>query len=163
MQDDLEDGARWLAKQGVSDLKRTCIAGASYGGYAALVGAMKTPDFYRCAISYAGVSSLVDVRNRSRLYLNKHVVRRQIGTDTDQLKATSPLYHASKNTVPVLLAHGDRDRTVPVSHSQKMARALEDADKDVHYLALEMGSHRLHLQKNGTAFFEAMDTFLAEH
>ncbi|MBO6226918.1 MAG: S9 family peptidase, partial [Shewanella sp.] len=53
MQNDVEDGTRYLIDQGISDPKRICIVGASYGGYAALMGAAMTPDLYRCAVSVA--------------------------------------------------------------------------------------------------------------
>ncbi len=163
MQDDLEDGARWLIGRGIADRGRICIVGASYGGYAALMGAVKTPDFYRCAISYAGVSSLIDMRFYQRNYLNRKVAEEQIGTERSRLRAVSPRYHADKIQVPVLLAHGDRDRVVPVAQSRDMADALEDADRDFIYMELEDGSHNLHRQQNRTALFEAMERFLGEH
>src|SRR5207244_2733709 len=58
MQTDLSDGVRYLAGQGLIDPKRVCIEGGSYGGYAALAGAVFDPDVYRCAISIAGPSDL---------------------------------------------------------------------------------------------------------
>jgi dipeptidyl aminopeptidase/acylaminoacyl peptidase len=36
MQTDLSDGVRYLVQQGIADPARVGIAGASYGGYAAL-------------------------------------------------------------------------------------------------------------------------------
>ena len=56
MQDDLADGVKTLADQGVIDPARVCIVGASYGGYAALAGATLTPTAYKCAVSLAGIS-----------------------------------------------------------------------------------------------------------
>jgi dipeptidyl aminopeptidase/acylaminoacyl peptidase len=38
MQDDIADGARWAIARGTADAQRICIAGASYGGYATLMG-----------------------------------------------------------------------------------------------------------------------------
>ncbi|MBI3368124.1 MAG: S9 family peptidase, partial [Burkholderiales bacterium] len=52
MQDDI------TASAGHADPKRICIYGASYGGYAAMWGLAKTPELYRCGISFAGVSDL---------------------------------------------------------------------------------------------------------
>src|SRR5262249_27785319 len=60
MQTDVEDGVAALARAGMADPARTCIVGGSYGGYAALAGATLTPDRYRCAVSVAGVSDLVE-------------------------------------------------------------------------------------------------------
>ena len=38
MQDDVADVVRWAADKGIVDGARVCIVGASYGGYAALMG-----------------------------------------------------------------------------------------------------------------------------
>jgi len=35
-----------------------CIVGHGYGGYAALAGAVFTPDLYKCAVSVGGISDL---------------------------------------------------------------------------------------------------------
>ncbi|MFK7976602.1 MAG: alpha/beta hydrolase family protein, partial [Halioglobus sp.] len=163
MQDDLEDGVQSLVSQGIVDADRVCIVGASYGGYAALMGAVKTPDTYRCAISFAGIFSLPDLRATSRHYVNKKIVNAQIGSDKDQLRATSPLYHADKIKAPVLIAHGDIDRTVPVSQSRKMAKALKKSGREYQYLELENGSHSLSNEANRLGLFRAMDAFLAKH
>src|SRR6185503_1759481 len=49
MQDDVTDATRWAIEKGHADKDRICIFGASYGGYAALMGAAREPDLYRCA------------------------------------------------------------------------------------------------------------------
>ena len=163
MQDDLEDSARWLVKMGIADEERICIVGGYYGGYAALMGVVKTPEFYRCAISFAGVSDLVEFRNFKRKFVGGKILRQQIGTDNAELRATSPAYHAERIKAPVLLAHGDRDRTVPITQSNEMAKELRRAKKEVVYLKLEDGSHFLNKQENRTALFEAIEAFLAKH
>ncbi|HKE96217.1 MAG TPA: prolyl oligopeptidase family serine peptidase, partial [Povalibacter sp.] len=58
MQDDIDDGVKWLVAQGKVDPKRVCIMGASFGGYAAMWAAVRNPDIYRCAISFAGVADI---------------------------------------------------------------------------------------------------------
>ena len=50
MQEDVEDGARWLLAKGYADRDRMCIAGWSYGGYAALMGAAKNGDIYNLSL-----------------------------------------------------------------------------------------------------------------
>ncbi len=44
MQDDITDGVRWAIAGGVADPSRICIVGGSFGGYAALQGAVATPE-----------------------------------------------------------------------------------------------------------------------
>src|SRR5690349_20095345 len=58
MQSDLTDAVRSLVEQGIVDPNRVCIAGASYGGYAALAAVTLSPGIFRCAISVAGISDL---------------------------------------------------------------------------------------------------------
>ena len=60
MQDDLSDAVDWAVAQRIADPKRVAIAGASYGGYAALMGAVLSPERYRCAFSFAGITDLID-------------------------------------------------------------------------------------------------------
>jgi dipeptidyl aminopeptidase/acylaminoacyl peptidase len=67
MQDDIDDGMDWLVKQGIADAKRVCLVGISYGGYAALWGATRNPERYRCAVSLAGVSDIVRQENTSEI------------------------------------------------------------------------------------------------
>ena len=56
MQDDVADAVRWATDKGLIDAKRVCIAGASYGGYATLMGAIKYPDLYRCGVAWVAVT-----------------------------------------------------------------------------------------------------------
>jgi dipeptidyl aminopeptidase/acylaminoacyl peptidase len=163
MQDDLTDAAKWLIEEKIADPERIAIAGASYGGYAALMGAVKTPDLFRCAISFAGIGDLNALLKSSQGYLNYGVARKQLGTDKKQLKAVSPLYHIEKIKIPILLGHGNEDRTVPVDQSREMAEELKKEKKVYTYVELDKGDHSLSLQNNRHKFFEAMDRFLDKY
>lgn len=163
MQDDITDAAKWMVKEGYATQSNMCIVGASYGGYAALMATIKTPDMFRCAVSIAGVANLKDVVERSQKFTNNEFVKNQIGDDYDDLEARSPYYAAEKVTTPILLIHGDEDRVVDVDQSRDMADALEDHDKEVKYVELEAGDHFLSIQRNRHAAFEAMDGFLKQH
>jgi dipeptidyl aminopeptidase/acylaminoacyl peptidase len=163
MQDDLTDATNWLIKQGIADPGRICIVGASYGGYAALLAAAKTPDLFQCAISFAGLSDLLAQRNKARNYVNKVVALEQYGRDSKQLEDNSPINLVDKITIPLLLVHGDDDRVVDVEQSRAMVEALEDRDKKFEYIELEHGTHYLDNQQHRTTLFKAMDTFLARY
>ncbi|MES2319505.1 MAG: prolyl oligopeptidase family serine peptidase [Pseudomonadota bacterium] len=58
MQNDVADATRWAIAQGIADPARICIAGASYGGYATLMGLVNDPDLYKCGIDIVGVTDL---------------------------------------------------------------------------------------------------------
>jgi dipeptidyl aminopeptidase/acylaminoacyl peptidase len=169
MQDDLTDAVSHLASTGVADPARVCIMGQSYGGYAALAGAAFTPDVYRCAISVAGVSNLVD---QSRYVVNEgdedegNYIRRSIGDprrDRDRLMARSPAEHAANVRIPVLLLHGDQDGVVPVEHSRKMERALRRAGANVRYVEIKGEGHSYWSDENETTIYREVEAFLAQH
>ena len=162
MQDDLQDAARWLVKHANADNKRICILGGSYGGYAALMGAVKHPETYRCAISIAGVSDLEMVYWDARKYTNKEIERKQFGHDQKQLHQASPVNFAEDIDIPILLIHGDKDRVVAVKHSRNMADELEDEDKHVRYLELEGGDHHLSAEQHRLKTLQEIESFLAE-
>ncbi|PRO67412.1 alpha/beta hydrolase family protein [Alteromonas gracilis] len=163
MQDDITDAANWMVKQGHAEQDNMCIVGASYGGYAALMATVKTPDLFKCAVSFAGVSSLKHVIIHSRRFLNNEFVKNQIGDDFDDLEARSPYYNAEGIKTPILLVHGEEDRIVPPLHSRYMADQLEDYDKVFKYVELESGDHHLSIQRNRHLFFKEMDMFLDQY
>jgi dienelactone hydrolase len=167
MQDDLSDALQWLVQRGTADPTRVCIVGSNYGGYAALMGVAKTPELYRCAVSFAGVTDLLDLEMHQRDFVNGAAVfSQQIGSawgDRDQLKATSPVRLADKIRAPVLLIHGTADLSVPFSQSKDMASALQRAGKRYRFIEQEDGDHHLGQQVHRTEFFRELEAFLAEH
>lgn len=163
MQDDITDGTKWLIDQNIADPDKICIVGASYGGYAALMGVVKTPELFQCAVSFGGVMDLPYMVQKSTKYVGNKFVKKQLGTDSVDLKSRSPAYNAEKINVPVLLAHGEDDRIVDVENSRNMYKALKAEDKDVQFIELENGSHYLSIQANRHRFFNAMDEFLKQH
>ena len=163
MQDDVVDGARWLVEQGVAEPGRLCLVGASYGGYAALMGAAQAPDLFRCAVSFAGVTDLVDLVDYANRFDDDEVVRALVGNDTAQLRNDSPVGQAEKLQVRVLLVHGSDDRVVRVHHGRAMRRALEAAQKPHRYVEQPGGDHLLSSQAQRLELFREMEAFLAEH
>jgi dipeptidyl aminopeptidase/acylaminoacyl peptidase len=69
-------------------------------------------------------------------------VREHIGTQTDpQVIAKSPARFASAVRAPILLIHGVDDTVVPISQSQRMARALKAAGKPYELIELPGEDH----------------------
>ena len=138
MQDDVTSGVKAMIAQGVADPARICIYGASYGGYAALWGLVKTPELYRCGASLAGVTDIgerfSDWSDTNSSEAGREWMRFAVGdmdTMAAQFDAVSPEKHAAQIRVPVLLAHGTDDRRVPIGHSKRMASALKAANVSV--------------------------------
>ena len=134
MQDDVDDGIRHLIEQGIADPERLAIFGWSYGGYAAMVGSMREPNLYRCAISGAGVSSMELIAKDTWGYRFRDVIQKWRG-------GLSPIRHMDAVNIPVLLVHGDRDLIVPIKHSDLFARELDKRGKPHKYLKLVDAAH----------------------
>ncbi len=162
MQDDVIDGLDWLIAEGITDPQRVCIVGGSYGGYVAQVAAYKTPERFRCAVSFAGVSDLpAMVGNLSRYQFGQLTrVRIQSG---ERLQSNSPLHNVERIGVPLLLVHGDQDRSVFIEQSVNMAAALEAAGKPHQFIYQPGGDHFLSVASDRLEFLEAMGVFLAQH
>jgi acetyl esterase/lipase len=170
MQTDISDGVADLAKQGIVDPKRACIAGASYGGYAALAGVTLQHDLYRCAVSIAGVADLVgmlkyDYDNNGRSSSGMRYWQAFMGvngfSESAQLKPISPAELADRADAPILLIHGRDDTVVPIAQSRTMQSALGHAGKPVEMLVMQNEDHwlsreatRVEMLKAAVAFVE---------
>lgn len=151
MQTDLVDGVNHLVATGQAQQNNVCIAGGSYGGYAALMGAILYDDVYKCAVSFNGVTDLEDyLKHKADLYGRRSdvvdAVEAMIGYETkerDKLSAISPLSRASEINIPLLLIHGTADRVVPFSQSEDMANAMTKSGKPVRFLELKGVNHSL--------------------
>ncbi len=165
MQDDISDGVHWLIKNEYADPDRIAIMGASFGGYAALMGAVKTPDLYKCSVSFAGVTDLPGLLLRERKFIGGVYATRFIGDlwkDRRMLAENSPARRAKDITIPVLLFHGNEDATVDIDQSVKMAKALKKHGKDYEFIRLENGDHHLSLYVNRLKFLTETEKFLAD-
>ena len=163
MQDDITDGVKWAVAQGIADAKRVCIAGASYGGYAAMWGVIKDPDLYRCSISIAGVSQLRREVNDFGDSLKGNLFQRQWKAMTPDFNAVSPARFADKIKVPMLLIHGKKDVTVDHVQSEKMNAAMKRAGKSVEFVSIPMADHYFTREADRITLLSAMETFLAKH
>jgi dipeptidyl aminopeptidase/acylaminoacyl peptidase len=166
MQDDITDAVKWAIGDGVADPKRICIYGGSYGAYAALTGAFREPDMFRCAVGMAGVYDLPlmfdegDIPNSAR---GVHFLEQTLGTDMEELKRRSPVYNAEKIRAAVLLIHGRADARAPYEHAIRMRAALEKAGNPPEWIVETGEGHGFFNQKNRADAYERILEFLAKH
>lgn len=160
---DVTDAAKWAIAQGIADPQRVCVVGWSFGGYAALLSAVRDGALYRCAASIAGVTELGKLLWSERRFVGVQIAREQIGRDPEKLKADSPARHARAASVPVLLVHGTRDVQVPVAQSREMVSALKRADKPHEYLELAGAGHSIEAPAQRAQTLTALERFLGKH
>jgi dipeptidyl aminopeptidase/acylaminoacyl peptidase len=168
MQDDLDDSVDWLAHTGQIDPKRVCIVGASYGGYAALWGAIRNPERYRCAASLAGVSDLPALlRHDKKLFTAPRYYRewrtQVAGENEANLRSVSPLAYAAKVKVPLLIGHGEEDERVPPKQSHDMVGALTKVGANVTSVFYEGEGHGFSKSADLQDWLSRLEAFLAKN
>lgn len=164
MQDDLTDSVRWAIDSGIAEEGRVCIYGASYGGYSALMSAVKEPDLYACTAGYVGVYDLelmtkkgdIQRRDEGLDYINEAIC------DTPaSCKAGSPITYLDRLKADVMIIHGKDDQRVPFAHAEVLRDELDKRDIDYEWLVKAKEGHgfvnvdnREELYKKLLAFFD---------
>ena len=170
MQDDLADAANWAVAQGWVDKKRIAIAGASYGGYATLMGLIKNPEIFRCGINWVGVSDInllysvtwSDASDQGLQFEMTTLVGDPV-KDAAQLQATSPLVQAARLKSPLLMAYGIKDRRVPLIHGTKFRDAVMQHNPNVEWVTYAEEGHGWRMEKNNLDFWTRVENFLEKN
>jgi dipeptidyl aminopeptidase/acylaminoacyl peptidase len=163
MQDDVTDATRWAIAHGIADPNRICIYGASYGGYAALEGAVKEPDLYKCAIGYVGVYDLGLMYKRGDTPEStggRKFLERVIGTDDAALMQHSPIGQLDRLKAKVMLVVGGEDDRVPAIQGQNMRSALGKRGIPCEWLYKPKEAHGFYKESNVTELLTRVDAFL---
>jgi dienelactone hydrolase len=168
MQDDIADATRWAQSQGWSDAKRTCIAGASYGGYATLMGLIRYPELYRCGVASSAVADIDlmyatwwnDISDETMQYRMPVTIGDRV-KDAAQFAATSPVKLAARIKQPLLLAHGGLDSRVPIEQANAMRSALQANHAALTWLFYADEGHGFYIQKDRADFYRREADFLA--
>lgn len=165
MQDDLTDATRWAINQGIADANRICIYGASYGAYAALMGAAKEPSLYRCAVGNVGTYDLPIQLNYSTSGGGSSNPLKTFFGDVaqDDVAEFSPARLAGNIKIPVMLAAGEKDATCPPEQSKIMEAALIKAGVPVELKIYEGEGHGNVLKVNQYDFANRLITFFDKH
>lgn len=170
MQDDLADTVKWAVAEGIADPRRVCIAGSGYGGYAAMMGLIKTPELYRCGVNWSGITDLQAMFDRRWEHIaDAHAgleMRKLVGDpdkDAAQFNATSPLHQAARLKSPLLLAYGEDDQRVPFSHGRKLYEALKPGNPHVEWLPYKPNMEDWRTRANRINLWTRIEAFLGKH
>ncbi len=166
MQDDIDDAMDWAVGEGIADARRVCVVGGSYGGFAALWAVLRNPERYRCAASWAGVTHWDRMLSYDRRYLGRNSaldLRERVEGENADLNEYSPVNHAATLSRPVLLAHGNEDRRVPVSQFRMFRDASLNAPVPPQVLLIEGEGHSFSEKENEQEWYDRLIEFLNEH
>ena len=167
MQDDIADATNWAIAKGFADKNRIAIGGASYGGYATLMGLIKNPELFRCGFEWAGVTD-IDLRfsvtwSDASDRILRYDLRTLMGDpekDAAQFQATSPLRLHKHLTQPLLLGYGASDRRVPLVHGTKLRDEVMKHNDHVEWVAYDLEGHGWALTKNNIDWWTRVEKFL---
>ena len=172
MQDDVADALLWAQKQGYAD-SRACIAGASYGGYATLMGLARHGELYRCGVAWVALTDLPlyvqgswwiddDISSEGR----RHHLPELVGDpekDAAMLREQSPVTQAARIKAPLLLGYGEADLRIPLAHGKRMREALIEAGNPPEWVSYPNEGHSWRRVETLSDFARRMETFLARH
>lgn len=170
MQDDVTWGVKYLISQGITDPKRVGIMGASYGGYASLVGVTSTPELYAAAVSINGQNDLISLLESMPPTMESERVRvyKRVGDPTTaegraRLIRQSPLTHADKIKTPLFIVQGANDVRVKKRQADQIVVSLRDRGFPVQYMLAPDEGHNFSRPINRMAMLVQTEKFLAKY
>ncbi|KAA0128245.1 S9 family peptidase [Chryseobacterium sp. SN22] len=168
--DDVEDGVKYAISQGWIDKDKVAIYGGSHGGYATLMGLIKTPDLYSCGVDYVGVSNIFTFFGSFPEYWKpyKEMVK-QIWYDLDNpeeakiAKEVSPVFQIDKIKKPLFVVQGANDPRVNINESDQIVKALRAKGFEVPYMVKYDEGHGFGKEQNRIEFYKTMLGFFAQN
>ncbi|KUO59680.1 hypothetical protein APF79_05920 [bacterium BRH_c32] len=167
IQNDIEDGTRWLIKQGIADSTKIAISGYSFGGYSALYGATFKGDLYKCAVAMSGLSNISSLLTSIPYYSHtgvKQMVYSMVGDpvkDSTMLKNISPYYFPEKVKIPIMIGHGTKSEKVSTDEMNDYVKMLLKKGVNVEYVLKDNEGHIFRNEQNIIEWYKMLEKFLA--
>lgn len=166
MIDDITDATRWTVAQGYADASRICIYGGSYGGYAALMSAVREPELYRCVVGYAGVYDLKLLKSdtdTTDTSTGKSYFKYAIAGTDEEMKAQSPITYLDRLKASMLIVHGELDTRAPFSQAKALRSAMKAGNHPFEWMTRDGEYHGFFQEANVQAFDETLLAFLGKN
>jgi dipeptidyl aminopeptidase/acylaminoacyl peptidase len=168
--DDVEDGVKYVVEQGWVDKNKMAIFGGSHGGYAALMGLVKTPDLYACGVSYVGVANILTLLNSIPEYWKPYKdMLKEVWYDIDDpeeaelAKEVSPVFQADKITKPLFVVQGANDPRVKINESDQIVAKLREKGVDIPYMVKYNEGHGFGREENRMDLYKCIMGFFAKN
>jgi dipeptidyl aminopeptidase/acylaminoacyl peptidase len=166
--DDVEDGVKHVLEQGWIDRDKIAIYGGSHGGYATLMGMVKTPDLYACGVDYVGVSNIFTFMKSIPEYWKPYLAMlKEIWYDTDVreeeeiARQVSPVYQIDKIKAPLFVVQGANDPRVNINEADQIVETLRGKGFDVPYMVKYNEGHGYQHEENRMDLYRCMLGFFA--
>jgi dipeptidyl aminopeptidase/acylaminoacyl peptidase len=168
MQQDLSDAVAWAVQQGIADPEKIAIMGGSYGGYAAMMGLVKTPKLFAAAVEFNGMSDLVAFSEALPPYWNRQIWDAFVGNpkrplDRDRMTDVSPLTHVDRISRPLLALQNLNDVRVKHDQFDRFVAAMHAAGKTVEAVEFPAEGHSPRSATDVYTYFRDVERFLAKY
>jgi dipeptidyl aminopeptidase/acylaminoacyl peptidase len=171
--DDVVAARDWaLSTHDFLDPDRVGILGWSHGGLISLLASFDHPDKFQVAYAGVPVSDLVarmgyQTQEYRDLYSAEYHIGKTAYEDVDEYRRRSPVFHAHKQKVPLLIHTNTNDRDVNVLEVENLIAALKAEGKTFEYRIYEdaPGGHSFNRMDHPLALEsrEEIYRFLAKH
>jgi dipeptidyl aminopeptidase/acylaminoacyl peptidase len=169
IEDDIDTALAAALERHPLDEKRMCALGSSYGGYSALISAIRWPERFRCVVSIAGITDQALFFTASDSGRSKEVrerLERMIGDpnqDMSAMQRNSPLYRTDELDLPVMLVHGAEDLRVDMEHARRLERMLTLAGRPPTVIELKDAGHGFSTTEEREQVWKGISAFLRTH
>lgn len=171
MQSDLDDAVDWAVKEGIADPARLIIAGASYGGYATLVGVATQPKKFRVGVAQFPVTDLVRQVKHYEITADLDLSagyaaewwKAWVGdpeTEASMLNAKSPLNLLRRIEAPLFIVYGEDDPRISFDQSADLVRGLRALKKKFVRFAPPNERHGLYKSESRYKVYAELEKFL---
>lgn len=165
IQDDITDGVKWLISKKIANPKKIAIMGGGFGGFSALYGVAFHQELYTCAVVQYGLINFFTYIKDAQPYLKSSVsmMYEKVGnpvTDADQLTAISPVFHADKIKLPLLIFQGGQDPQANLSELKQFVGELHRRKVPVTYVVKDNERASFKNEQNRTQMYADIEKFL---
>jgi dipeptidyl aminopeptidase/acylaminoacyl peptidase len=165
---DVVASKRMLIDTGYVDAGRIGILGGSYGGYMVLAALTLQPDAFAAGVDLFGISNWVrTIESTPPWWASfREALLAEIGdpkTDRERLHRISPLFHADKIKVPLMVLQGANDPRVLQVESDEIVAAARKNGVPVEYMVFPDEGHGFVKKENEIRGYTAVLAFLDKH
>jgi dipeptidyl aminopeptidase/acylaminoacyl peptidase len=165
---DCVEAKKYLQTLDYVDADRIGIIGGSYGGYMVLSALAFQPGEFKVGVNIFGVSNWIRTLESIPPYWEsfREALYKEIGnpeTQRDFLIETSPLFHADKINVPLMVLQGANDPRVIKPESDDIVAAVQKNEVPVEYVVFDDEGHGFSKKKNQIEGYGKVRAFLDRH
>jgi dipeptidyl aminopeptidase/acylaminoacyl peptidase len=165
IEDDINDGVKWLINEKIANPQKIAIYGSGFGGFIALNSAIKSPSLFKCAASNSGVLNLLSYIKsippflKSNLQMYYDIVGNP-DTEFDYMRQASPIFHSDKINIPVFITQNTKDTRINANDAIQFVKELKKRNMPVTYFEKEDDPFNMNREESRQKLYTALEQFL---